>query len=125
MKSMLKSLAIVIPVIFASYGSQAMAAGEDLKQKTFNCSAGSKKIIAVSGGQRAEIFEILISSSTATQVEVEVGNDTILESFMRNKDNVQTNLDGYLGKVGRSLKVKCTGSGQLAVTVLFNLISLP
>lgn len=125
MKSMLKSLAIVIPVIFASYGSQAMAAGEDLKQKTFNCSAGSKKIIAVSGGQRAEIFEILISSSTATQVKVEVGSDTVLESFMQDDDNVQTNLNGFLGKAGKNLKVKCTGIGQLAVTVLFNLISLP
>jgi hypothetical protein len=113
----------VIPVIFASYGGQAMAAGEDLKQKTFNCDDGSKKFIDVNGGQRAEIFEILISSSTATQVEVELGNNTILESFMRNKDNIQTNLDGFLGKTGKSLKVKCTGSGQLAVTVLFNLIS--
>jgi hypothetical protein len=125
MKSMLKSLVIVIPVIFASYGSQAMAAGEDLKQKTFNCSAGSKKIIAVSGGQRAEIFEILISSSTATQVEVAVGSDTVLESFMQDNDNVQTNLNGFLGKAGKNLKVKCTGIDQLAVTVLFNLISLP
>ena len=119
---MLKSLAIVIPVIFASYGGQAMAAGEDLKQKTFNCDDGSKKLIDVNGGQRAEIFEILISSSTATQVEIELGNNTILESFMRNKDNIQTNLDGYVGKAGKSLKVKCTGSGRLAVTVVFNLL---
>ena len=125
MTRVLRSLTAAILFIAASFGSQAMAAGESLKQKSVTCGNEATRILRVEDGQRVEIFDIFLSSSTGTQAEVILGKDTLLVSFMRQRDNVQFNLDGFTGGSGKSLKVKCTGVGQLSVTLSFTLGGLP
>jgi hypothetical protein len=125
MKTSLKSLTMAIPLMFASFGGYAVAADDTLVQKLVSCGSNAKKILSVPNSQKVEIFQVIMSSSRETTVNVNLGGSRILRNFMGANTSFQASLLGTEGGAGENIRVSCTGLGDLSVTFVYNLSSAP
>ena len=123
MKTSLKSLAMAISLIFASFGGYAVAADDTLEQKLVSCGSGAKKILSVPGSQKVAIFQIILSSSERSTVNVNLGGSRILRNFMDADSSFQSSLLGVEGGAGENIRVSCTGTGEVSVTLVYDLSS--
>ena len=122
MKSILKSFVIALPLLTAFVGGHAMAADGLFKQNLLSCGSDSKKFLSISGDQKVEIFQIIMSASMVTTVKVNLGQRTrLLQTFMDANDNFQSSLRGVEGNPGADIRVACSGIGEPSVTLVYEL----
>lgn len=125
MKFGLRSLMMAIPLLTVAAGGQAVAAQEDFKQKNIICGGDDKKIVSVPNNRVPQILYIALSSSDASTVRVKFGGNRILQLYMDSNDSFQTSLAEIAGKAGQTIKVGCSGNGNLSVTVYYSLSVAP